>query len=67
MAGTDEQTQMATDAGILKVLGQVQKHLKSSIQKLAEAPKVLLPEAGCQDHEQCGRWAQAPRPAAGFV
>lgn len=35
VAGTDEQTQMAIDAGMLKALGEVLKHPKSSIQKLA--------------------------------
>lgn len=35
VAGTNEQTQMAIDAGMLKVLGQVLRHPKSSIQKLA--------------------------------
>jgi hypothetical protein len=35
VAGTDEQTQMAIDAGMLKVLGQVLKHPKTSIQVLA--------------------------------
>ena len=35
VAGTDEQTQMAIDAGMLKVLGQVLKHPKSSIYTLA--------------------------------
>lgn len=35
VAGTNEQTQMVIDAGMLKVLGQVLRHPKSSIQKLA--------------------------------
>ncbi|GAB1290462.1 Importin subunit alpha-8 [Apodemus speciosus] len=35
VTGTDEQTQMAIDAGMLKVLGRVLKHPKSSIQRLA--------------------------------
>ena len=35
VAGTNEQTQMAIDAGMQKVLGQVLKHPKSFIQMLA--------------------------------
>jgi importin subunit alpha-2 len=35
VAGADEQTQMAIDAGMQKVLGQVLKHPKSFIQMLA--------------------------------
>lgn len=35
VAGTDEQTQMAINTGMLKVLGQALEYPKSSIQKLA--------------------------------
>ena len=49
VAGTDEQTQMAIDAGMLKVLGQVLKHPKFSIQKLA-ARTVSNTAAGPRHH-----------------
>lgn len=51
VAGTDEQTQMAIDAGMLKALGQVLKHPKSSIQKLA-AWIMCNVAAGPRDHVQ---------------